>query len=169
MIQSDPSAFLDRVAGAPISWGVCEVAGWGHQMSADRVLAEMREAGLVATEFGPEGFLPVEPQAKADRLAAARLSAVGGFVPVVLHDPGLDLRSTVLPTLESFVAAEAGTLVLSAATGLDGYDERVELDDAAWRVLVANLDRIGDLAADRGVTATLHPHAGTVVERTTEV
>ncbi|MDP9406500.1 MAG: TIM barrel protein [Actinomycetota bacterium] len=160
---------LNRVAGAPISWGVCEVPGWGHQMSADRVLGEMREAGLVATEFGPEGFLPAEPQAKADRLAAARLSAVGGFVPVVLHDPDLDLRATLLPTLESFVAARAGTLVLSADAGAAGYDERVELDDPAWRVLFDNLDRIGDLAGERGVTATLHPHVGTVVERTPEV
>lgn len=169
MIQRDRSAFLDRVAGAPISWGVCEVPGWGHQMSADRVLAEMREAGLFATEFGPEGFLPVDPDAKAARLREARLSAVGGFVPVVLHDPDLDLRATVVPTLESFVAAQAGTLVLSADTGSTGYDERVELDDDAWRTLFANLDRIGDLAAERGVSATLHPHVGTVVERAPEV
>ena len=169
MIRSDAPAFLDRVAGAPISWGVCEVPGWGHQMGADRVLTEMRQAGLVATEFGPEGFLPVEPSAKAARLGEAGLSAVGGFVPVVLHDPDADVRRVVLPALESFVAADAGTLVLSADTGLTGYDERVELDDAAWRVLFDNLDRIGDLAAERGVTATLHPHVGTVVERTPEV
>ena len=161
--------FLDRVAGAPISWGVCEVPGWGYQLDADRVLAEMREVGLVATEFGPEGFLPVEPQAKAHRLEAAGLAAVGGFVPVVLHDPDLDVRATVLPVLESFEAADARTLVLSADTGSVGYDERVELDDAAWRVLFANLDRIGDLAGDRGITATLHPHVGTVVERQSEV
>lgn len=169
MIQSDGPAFLDRVAGAPISWGICEVPGWGHQMSADRVLAEMRQAGLVATEFGPEGFLPVEPAAKAARLREAGLSAVGGFVPVVLHDREADVRAVVMPALESFVAAQAGTLVLSADTGLKGYDERVELDDAAWRVLFDNLDRIGDLAGERGVTATLHPHVGTVVERTPEV
>ena len=23
---------MDRVAGAPISWGVCEVPGWGYQL-----------------------------------------------------------------------------------------------------------------------------------------
>lgn len=160
---------LDRVAGAPISWGVCEVPGWGHQLSADRVLAEMREIGLVATEFGPEGFLPVEPDAKAARLEAAGLDAVGGFVPVVLHEPTVDVRAVVLPVLESFAAAQAGTLVLSADTGGAGYDDRVELDDGAWRVLLDNLDRIADLAGERGVTATLHPHVGTVVERTAEV
>jgi inosose dehydratase len=43
-----------RIAGAPISWGVCEVPGWGHQLDPDRVLAEMRDAGLAATEFGPD-------------------------------------------------------------------------------------------------------------------
>ena len=80
----------DRVAGAPISWGVSEVPGWGHQLSPARVLTEMRAAGLVATEFGPDGFLPAEPAAKAAALAGHGLSAVGGFVPVVLHDPGRD-------------------------------------------------------------------------------
>ncbi|MBA2640901.1 MAG: inosose dehydratase, partial [Nocardioidaceae bacterium] len=47
-----------KVAGAPISWGVSEVPGWGHQLPVDRVLADMRALGLTATEFGPVGFLP---------------------------------------------------------------------------------------------------------------
>jgi inosose dehydratase len=161
--------FLDRVAGAPISWGVCEVPGWGYQMSAERVLDEMAEVGLVATEFGPEGFLPIDPEEKAARLASAGLSAVGGFVPVVLHDRELDLRDAVLPSLAALAAARADTLVLAADSGRAGYDERVELDDTGWRTLFANLDRIGDLAGERGITATLHPHVGTVVERTDEV
>ena len=28
-----------KIAGAPISWGVCEVPGWGFQMNPDRVLS----------------------------------------------------------------------------------------------------------------------------------
>jgi len=48
----------ERIAAAPISWGVCEVPGWGWQYDAVTVLEQMREAGLAATEFGPEGFLP---------------------------------------------------------------------------------------------------------------
>ena len=50
-----------KIAGAPISWGVCEVPGWGYQMSPDRVLDEMHALGLRATEFGPQGWLPVAP------------------------------------------------------------------------------------------------------------
>ena len=70
-------SMLDRVVGAPISWGVCEVAGWGYQLPAARVLEEMRALGLRATEVGPEGFLPGDPVAKVGALAAAGLAAVG--------------------------------------------------------------------------------------------
>ena len=159
----------DRVAGAPISWGVCEVPGWGHQLGPDRVLREMRDAGLAATEFGPDGFLPAEPDRRATLLAEYGLAAVGGFVPVVLHDPDHDPVAEVTDALAGFTAAGATTLVLAADTGATGYDQRVELDDAAWRRLLAGLDRIRDVAGERGVTATLHPHVGTVVERADDV
>src|SRR5689334_18610230 len=109
-----------RIAGAPISWGVCEVPGWGWQYDAATVLAEMRETGLAATEFGPDGFLPDDPSDKAKTLADVGLRAVGGFVPVVLHDPSVDPSAEVAAALEGFVAAGAGTLVLAAATGSDG-------------------------------------------------
>jgi len=158
-----------RIAGAPISWGVCEVPGWGYQYDADTVLAEMRAVGLAATEFGPDGFLPEEPAGKAKRLADAGLRAVGGFVPVVLHDPAHDPAPEVAAALEGFVAAGAGTLVLAAATGQEGYDDRPVLDETGWKTLLGNLDRLSALAADSGVLATVHPHVGTMIENFADV
>ncbi|MEU2021452.1 TIM barrel protein [Streptomyces sp. NPDC016469] len=153
-----------RIAGAPISWGVCEVPGWGHQLGTDLVLRQMREAGLAATEFGPEGFLPDAPEAKAATLASHGLRAVGQFVPVVLHDPDHDPLPEVETALTGLLAADARTVVVAAATGSDGYDHRPALDAEGWSVLLANLDRISAAAADAGVLATLHPHVGTMVE-----
>lgn len=156
-----------RVAGAPISWGVCEVPGWGHQMSAKRVLEEMRQAGLSATEFGPDGFLPADPAERAGLLAGFRLAAVGGFVPAVLHEPDHDPLPGVRRSLAGFGAAK--TLVLAAATGVDGYDTRPRMTARGWLALLDNLGRIARYAADLGVTAVLHPHVGTMVERADEV
>ena len=153
-----------RVAGAPISWGVCEVPGWGWQYDPETVLAQMAEVGLAATEFGPDGFLPDDPQAKADVLAAQGLQAVGQFVPVVLHDARHDPLPEVERAMEGLVAARASTVVLAAATGQEGYDTRPVLDDAGWSTLLGNLDRIKEAAAARALTATLHPHVGTMVE-----
>ena len=162
-------SFDGRLAAAPISWGVCEVPGWGYQMTPDRVLREMREAGLVATEFGPDGFLPDAPQEKLDLLAGYGLRAVGGFVPVVLHDPARDVLLGLDAVLSAFVTAGADTLVLAADTGLTGYDDRVVLDEDQWKTLLTNLDRMVDAAREHGITATLHPHVGTIIEKESEV
>jgi inosose dehydratase len=153
----------ERLAGAPISWGVCEVPGWGHQLPPDTVLPQMRELGLRATEFGPDGFLPDAPADKAAVLAAHGLRAVGQFVPAVLHDPRHDPLPEVEAAVAGLVAADAGTVVVAAATGTDGYDARPSLDDAGWARLLANLDRISAAATRAGLTATLHPHVGTMV------
>ena len=48
----------ERLGGAPISWGVCEVPGWGVMLPASRVLDEMHGLGITATELGAPGFLP---------------------------------------------------------------------------------------------------------------
>ena len=158
-----------RIAGAPISWGVCEVPGWGYQLGPSRVLREMREVGLTATELGPEGFLPSEPAAAAAVLAANHLSAVGGFTPVVMHSPTHDPVPDIEQVIDGYGATNAEVLVLSAATGRDGYDTRPVLDDDAWAGLLKNLDRISALAADSGVRAVLHPHVGTMIESPDEV
>jgi len=159
----------ERVAGAPVSWGVCEVPGWGWQADAATVLAEMAESGLVATEFGPDGFLPDDPGEKAELLRAHGLQAVGQFVPVVLHDPGHDPLPDVERALEGLVAADASTVVLAATTGTEGYDRRPDLDDHGWATLLTNLERLGEAARSRGLTATLHPHVGTMVEGEADV
>jgi inosose dehydratase len=159
----------DRIAGAPISWGVCEVPGWGYQLSPSRVLAEMHDVGLAATELGPDGFLPTDSGAMADVLAQHDLQAIGGFTPLLLHVPGQDPVPAVEKLLQTYAATGSDVLVLSAVTGLDGYDERPELDAEGWRTLLGNLDRLDALAAEHDVKAVLHPHVGTMVENGTEV
>jgi inosose dehydratase len=167
--QTGRQAGSDKIAGAPISWGVSEVPGWGYQLEPDRVLAEMREVGLSATEFGPAGFLPSEPEAMARVLAEHGLHAVGGFVPLVLHVPGHDPVPEVDRLLDGYQASDAGVLVLSANTGQEGYDARPTLDGQGWKTLLTNLDRLTAVAAERGVRAVLHPHVGTMIENGEEV
>ena len=158
-----------KIAGAPISWGVCEVPGWGHQLSPQRVLAEMRDVGLAATELGPEGFLPSDPAELTALLDSFGLSCVGTFAPVLLHEAGHDPLPDIADPVDALLACGADVLVLAAATGTDGYDSRPALDDDQWATLLANLDRLAAAAAKRGVLAVLHPHVGTMVETRDDV
>jgi inosose dehydratase len=154
-----------RLAGAPISWGVCEVPGWGPQLPPPLVLQEMAAVGLCATEFGPDGFLPPAGVARRQVLAQFGLRAVGGFVPVVAHDRDRDPLTELGGLFEEFAAAGADTVVFAAVDGRDGYDGRTELDATGWNTLCRNLDRLAGAAVLRGLRPALHPHVGTLVER----
>ncbi|MGV8908806.1 MAG: sugar phosphate isomerase/epimerase family protein [Propionicimonas sp.] len=158
-----------KIAGAPISWGVCEVPDWGYQMSPQRVLGEMKEIGLTATEFGPQGWLPIEAVARAAEVGKYGLTPVGSFFLAVMHDPECDPIPAVEVELDAFEKAGGSYLILAAASGADGYDARPVLDEAGWQTLFGNLDRIREVCAARGVTACLHPHWGTMVQNADEI
>lgn len=94
-----------KIAGAPISWGVCEVPNWGYQMTPERVLTEMKQIGLTATEFGPQGWLPIEAEARATEVKKYGLKPVGAFFLSVMHDPDFDPIPMVNKELDAFEAA----------------------------------------------------------------
>ncbi|MFN0283470.1 MAG: TIM barrel protein [Kineosporiaceae bacterium] len=160
-----------RLAGAPISWGVCEVPGWGHVLPVELVLSQMAGLGLRSTELGPAGFLPDEPAVLRGVLADAGLSLVGGFLAVPLHDAAA-VEATLAAADRAcarMAAVGAEVLVLAAATGLAGYDVRPTLTDDEWARLVATAGRVRDLAAGHGLRTALHPHVGSHVEQRAEV
>lgn len=155
-----------RLACAPISWGVIEIPDWGYQMDPEVVLREAAELGAAATEAGPEGFLPNNPDDVLRKLSEHGLGLVGGFVPAVLHDPALreEQLSVVERRAKFFAEAGANMVVLAAATGSASYEEVVELDEGQWSELFGNLSRAEEIAASHGLAVTLHSHYGTVVE-----
>jgi inosose dehydratase len=161
--------FADRVAGAPITWGVCEVPGWGHQMAAERVLSEMRSLGLRATELGPDGFLPAATARSL--LDDHDLQLVAGFAAAVLHDEARLEREleTVVGSIDTIASLGGDLLVLAASTGRAGYEEAGRLDTAGWAALARGIARVESAAGDRGVRVAVHPHHGTVVERPEDV
>lgn len=154
-----------RLAAAPISWGVCEVAGWGHQLPAERVLSDIAGLGFAATEAGPDGFLPSDPTSLRSTLAAHGLELVGGFIPVVLHRPELwpMERQAATVRMTALAAAGAEVAVLAAATGERGYESSPELDEDAWARLRRSLEQLEEEARAVGMRLTFHPHHGTAV------
>ena len=154
----------DRLAGAPISWGACEIPGWGVMPTPDRVLAEMAELGLRGTELGAVGFLPEDPASISEQLGRHGLELVGGFVPLVLHEP--DLSDTIDEARRSArLIAEAGGRMFVVGVVQDlAWSTPQELDDAGWARLARHLQEIEQLTAEYGLTVALHPHAGTLIE-----
>lgn len=160
-----------KLAGAPITWGISEVPGWGHRLPAARVLAEMSALGLEATELGPPGYLPDDPGELRELLDNEGLELAGGFLAAVLHEPGR--RGSALAGIRqeaaTLAAAGAHTLVLAAALGFDGYDSDKSLSKQGWLALAETLRAADAIAAENGLELAFHPHAGTAVEKSEEV
>ncbi len=162
---------LDRMAGAPITWGVDGSPGWGHLMDPDRVLAEMAEVGLKATELGPDGYLGASTEEVLARLHRHGLRLVGGFVPVVLYDDAVIAAQFEYfeRAANTLVAGGARVAVLGADSHLPGYDVRYHLGPEEWDTFVRHLAGLRSIADRCGIQLALHPHWGMAVERQTDV
>lgn len=158
------ASIRERIAAAPISWGVCEAPGWGYELAPARVLGEMAELGLRVTELGPTGYLGPDGAAVRATLARHDLRLIGGFLPVPLHvDPRLDLAEAA-DAIATLAAGGAEMVVLAARSADGGYERKVRLSDAEWDVLATNLDRVWQIALEAGLDVSLHPHVGTAIE-----
>jgi inosose dehydratase len=159
-----------RLAGAPISWGVCEVPGWGIELAPRRVLGEMQQLGLTATELGSDGYLPTDPAELKDLCAEFNLEMIGGFVPLVLHD-ATELDATIEAarrTAELMSAAGATVFVTSAVTDW-GWGPRTELTSDDWNFAAKSLAIVDDVVGEFGMTQAIHPHLRTVVETRADI
>lgn len=160
-----------RLAGAPISWGVNELPGWGYRMPAERVLGEMRDLGLDATELGPPGYLPEDPDELRDLLARTGLRLVAGFLAVVMHERNQQARALADVEREATILALSGAEVIVLAAALPGgtYERRERLSREAFKMMAETLAAAEDLAGIHGLRLAFHPHAGTAVQLDEEV
>jgi inosose dehydratase len=136
-------------------------------MDADRVLSEMHEVGLKATELGPDGYLPTDPGELAEKLDQFGLEMVGGFVPVVLHLPerveeSLDYFSRASKTL---AGTGSHVVVLAAGSGLVGYDQSIDMTEDEWKVFLENMQKVVDIAGNEGLVTAFHQHWGMAIEQ----
>jgi inosose dehydratase len=160
----------ERLAAAPISWGVCEVPGWGAQLPPATVLAEMRALGFRATEFGPAGYLGSDAGEIRALLARYELALVGGFLPVVLHER--EARRTSLASAQATAALYAacgGRVLVSAAVADAAWTQPEPLDGSGWRRLAEGLAELDEVAGTAGLVHVLHPHVDTLVQTRADV
>jgi inosose dehydratase len=156
-----------RLAAAPISWGICEVPGWGRMLDAERVLGEMASLGITATELGAPGFLPDDADELRATLRRHGLRLVASFWPVVAHEPS-DAVASVRETARKLAAL--GGDVISVALVQDlAWSAPRELSDRQWETLAATVAEAEAAAAEEGVTLALHPHDGTLVYTAAQV
>jgi inosose dehydratase len=169
-----------RIGNAPISWGVCEIPGWGSQLPYERVLDEIRDAGFEGTELGPWGYLPTAPATLAAALAHRGLAMAAAFVPLALKDPDASavcerqVRETaaLLRDLGArhILLADAGDMRRAVIAGRPDLTRAQGLAPREWVGYTGRLERLAQICRfDYGVIPCFHPHGGTYIEHPDEI
>jgi inosose dehydratase len=150
---------------APDSWGV-----WfpndPEQVSAERFLAEVVEAGYEWIELGPYGYLPTDPAELQDQLDAHGLQVLAGTVFEHLHRPdSWDDVWTQVTNVAALTQAVGGKHIVVIPevwrhhkTG-DPVEDR-ELTEEQWAQMTSGLDELGRRILDEyGLRVQFHSHA----------
>lgn len=164
------TSVLGRTAGAPISWGVCEVPGWGIQLPVERVLREMSQVGLRATELGSVGYLPTDPAELSRTLDSFGLALTGGFNPLALADHARRAETLDRVHKSARLLADAGATDYVTCVVSDPDDwTRTPLTAGHWSNIFSMLELVGDTVGAYGLTQVLHPHVDSLIETAAEV
>ena len=164
------SDFVSRIASAPISWGICEVPGWGAMLPTPRVLAEMSALGMPVTELGAPGFLPDDAEGVQAQLAEFGMGLVGGFTPLVMHDRSQE-GATIAEArrvAELFQRAGATKFISAIVTDWDWAEPH-----SATPEEVANMARmfgiVDEICEEHGLEQVVHSHVRTMIEKDEDV
>jgi inosose dehydratase len=121
------------------------------------------------TELGPPGFLPEDPAALAALLQRNGLALVGGFVPLVLHERGIDSSFVEAHRSARLIGGAGGKMLVLAAVQDVDWGVPQPLDEEGWRRLAGHVGAIESLASHYGMAVCLHPHAGTLIDTEEQV
>ena len=171
------------VAGAPVSFGVFELApeDGAELPGPDAIAATLASSGYTGIDLGPVGFLGRGPQL-VDRLRRHGLALAGGWIDLPFHD---DARyAAAVAALDDALDAfeEAGrleghpaakpTLAASSAperSAHPGGGPGLSLTGRDRDIFMANVSRAADRVRERGFEPTFHHHASTFIETVPEI
>src|SRR5262245_59001139 len=168
-----------KLAAAPVSWGVTEVAEGAARLGWGQVMDEIAQAGYAATELGPYGYYPTDPGELRVALAARGLALTSAFVPLPLHDAAAleQAQDEALQIGRLLAGLGAGYIVLASAgderraalAGCVPADGSAGLTEAQWRAAAAGLEALARRCRELGLRSVFHHHTATYVETPDEL
>ncbi|WP_084617241.1 sugar phosphate isomerase/epimerase family protein [Sinorhizobium arboris] len=153
------------LSNAPCSWGIFYPDN--PRVSASQYLDEVAAAGYRGTELGPYGFLPTDPAALQDALAARDLELVGTVHVHTFSDPhsGPQLLADAEKIGKLLHALGARSLTLMDEGNVYPSHAVGRLTDTQWRAMTGALRDTRALLLERfNITLAFHPHVATAVE-----
>lgn len=166
-----------RIAAHPINWINDDFRDLGADITLERALDEMVEAGYVGTELGHR--FPDSGAAIRALLEPRGLSLAGAWHSTYLASRTWAEEEAAFDRhAERLHEAGASVIILAECTGAIHGDggkplrfgaQQPHVDPVDWRTVCEGLDRLALRAVERGIKTAYHPHMGTMVQTASDV
>jgi inosose dehydratase len=163
-----------KLAIAPIGWTNDDMPELGGQIPFEQCVSEMALAGFSGSEVGNK--YPKDPKALNKALGLRGLSICNAwFSSFLTTKPYKEVEAAFIKH-RNFLYAVGARVIGAAEQGhsIQGQDKPIfdckpNFTDAEWDKLCDGLNRLGRLAAAKGMALTYHHHMGTGVQTAAEI
>ncbi|MBP2098466.1 myo-inosose-2 dehydratase [Enterococcus rivorum] len=160
---------------APIAWTNDDMPELGAENTFEQTISEMALAGFKGTEIGNK--YPKEPSVLKKYLDLRGLQVASAWFSAFLTTKPYEETEQAFIKHRDFLHAMGAKVIVVSEQGrsIQGqmetpvFDQKPIFTDEEWHHLTTGLEKLGTVAAEKGMTLVYHHHMGTGVQTTTEI
>ena len=159
---------------APIGWTNDDMPDLGKENTFQKCVSEMALAGFTGSEVGGKYPTDVETLKKALDLRGIQICNCW-FSSFLISRPYEETEKEFIKQTDFLKAMGAKVIGVSEQSySIQGKDQPIfegkyVMNDEEWKLLTDGLNKLGQIAKDKGMMLTFHHHMGTVVQDPDEV
>lgn len=160
---------------APIAWTNDDMPDLGKENSFEQCISEAALAGFRGTEVGNK--YPSDPDVLRGYLEERGLRIASSWFSSFLTTKPHEETIADFIVKRDFLHAMGSKVIVISEQGhsIQGqistpvFEEKYIMNDEEWNNLTTGLEKLGALAAEKGMKVVYHHHMGTVVQTTEEI
>lgn len=164
-----------RLGIAPIAWTNDDMPDLGKENTFQQCVSEMALAGFTGSEIG--GKYPTDTAVLKKALDLRGISICNcWFSSFLISRPFAETEKEFIRQTDFLWAVGAEVIGVSEQSySIQGnknqpvWEGKYVMNDEEWKLLTDGLNRLGKIAADKGMKLTFHHHMGTVVQTEEEI
>ncbi|MED4917276.1 myo-inosose-2 dehydratase [Geobacillus thermodenitrificans] len=160
---------------APIGWTNDDMPELGGEITFEQCISEMALAGFVGCEVGNK--YPRDTKVLKKALSLRGLSIASAWFSAFLTSKPFEETEEAFKAHRDFLYEMGAKVIVVSEQGnsIQGqmetplFDKKPVFTEEEWDLLIDGLNRLGDLAAEKGMNIVYHHHMGTGIQTTEEI
>lgn len=165
----------EKLGIAPIAWTNDDMPDLGSENTFEQCISEMALAGFTGTEVGNK--YPRDTKVLKEALNLRGLSIAGAWFSSYLTTKPFEVTAVEFVRQRDFLYEMGAKVIVVSEQGhsiqgqMDApvFDGKYHFNENEWDMLAGGLDRLGNLAQEKGMSLVYHHHMGTGVQTTEEI